>query len=75
MSFLFEIREESSLMKYESSKLWLRNYMLHSTLSLANLPPGYKLSNSLNISKETKIRKEKIVHVSYAKRTLELSHI
>ena len=79
MSSLFEIRENTHNTRYfqvlsnESRRTvnsGLETICYITPLLWTNLPPGYKLANSLNIFKR-KIGKEKIVHVVYPKRTLE----
>ena len=81
ISSLSEIRKNTHNKRYfqvftnESSRTV--NYGLETPCYIApflweNLPPEYKLANSLNIFKrKIKTGKEKIVHVGYAKRTLE----
>ena len=81
MSSLFEIRENTHNTRYfqvlsnESSRTvnyGLQTICYRAPFLWANLPPEYKLTNSLNIFKrKIKTGKEKIVHVGYAKRTLE----
>ena len=81
MSSLFEIRENTHNTRYfqvlsnESRRTvnyGLETICYRAPFLWANLPPEYKLANSLNIFKrKIKTGKEKIVHVGYAKRTLE----
>ena len=81
MSSLFEICENSHNTRYfqvlsnESSRTvnyGLQTICYRAPFLWASLPPEYKLANSLNIFKrKRKTGKEKIVHVGYAKRTLE----
>ena len=78
MSSLFEIRENTHNTRYcqvlsnESRRTinyGLETIYYRAPFLWANLPPEYKLPNSVNIFKR-KI-KEKIVHVGYAKHSLE----
>ena len=81
VSSLFEIRENTHNTRYfqglSNESRRTVNYALETIcyrapFLWANLPPEYKLTNSLNIFKrKIKTGKEKIVHVGYAKRTLE----
>ena len=81
MSSLFEIRENTHNTRYfqvlsnESRRTvnyGLETICYRAPFLWANLPPEYKLANSLNIFKrKIKTWKEKIVHVGYAKHTLE----
>ena len=81
MSSLFEIREITHNTRYfqvlsnESRRTindGLETICYITPFLSTNLPQEYKLANSLNIFKR-KIGKEKIVHVVYARRTLENS--
>ena len=80
MSSLFEIRENTHNTRHfqvlSNERRRTVNYGLETIcygtpFLWANLPPEYKLVNSLNIFKRKKNGKEKIAHVGYAKRTLE----
>ena len=78
---LFEIGENTHTTRYfqalfhESRRTinyGLETICYRAPFLLENLPPEYKLANSLNVFKrEIKNWKEKIVHAGYAKRTFE----
>ena len=69
MASLFEIRENTHKTKYYG----LETICYTAPFLWTNLPPEYKLANSLNIFKrKIKKWKEKMVHVSHVKRTFEI---
>ena len=80
MSSLFEICENTHNTRYfqvlsnESRRTvnyGLETICYRTPILWTNLLPEHKHANSLNIFKRKKTGKEKIVHVDYAKRTLE----
>ena len=80
MSCVLEIRENTHNTRYfqvlsnESRRTLsycLETICYRAPFLWANLLPEYKLANSLNIFKRKITWKEKIVHLGYAKRTLE----